>query len=159
MHAKIIQPMSEKLTKMIPKPVQNRSWRGSGGHLGATLETRCFQDLIFDDFGSNLEPVWAHFGHHVFHVFLKWLFDGLLASIWAPKTPPKWDPKGGQNQNLNFIDFALICNTWATFEGPENHHFLLLFWNPILGWLLEPIFIIVALFWGPFWFQFGAQNR
>ena len=48
--------MLEKLTKMVPKPLQNRSWRGSGGHLGATLEIRCFQDFIFDDFGSILGP-------------------------------------------------------------------------------------------------------
>ena len=49
--------------------------------MGATFETRCLQDLIFDDVGSilgpPLGPVWAHFEHHVFDDFLKWLFDGL----------------------------------------------------------------------------------
>ena len=36
---------SEKIKKgpkMIPKPLQNQSWRGSGGDLGTTLEARCF---------------------------------------------------------------------------------------------------------------------
>ena len=47
----------------------------------------------------------------------------LLASVWAPKTPPKWVPKGVQNRTLKNIDFAAIYNTWATFEGHENHHF------------------------------------
>ena len=100
MHANITKTMLEKLTKMVPKPLQNRSWRGSGGHLGATLETRCFQDLIFDDFGSilgpPLGPVWGHFGHHFFDVFLKWLFDGLglhLGSQNTSKMRPKRVPK------------------------------------------------------------------
>ena len=60
MHAKITKRMSEKLTNMVPKWSQNLSkidpgW-GSGGHLGATLETRCFQDFIFSDIGSMLGP-------------------------------------------------------------------------------------------------------
>ena len=144
---------------MVPKPLQNRSWRGSGGHLGATLETRCFQDLIFDDFGSilgpPLGPVWGHFGHHFFMFF----WDGFLmalASIWAPKTPPKWDPKGGQNQNMKFIDFACIYYTLATFRGAENDNFSMFFWNPLLGCFLESILVILAHFWGPFWRPFWS---
>ena len=112
---------------MVPTPLQNRSWRGSGGLLGATLEARCFQDLTFDDFGSNLGPpfgtslgsFWASF-------LLMFFWSGFLmalAFIWAPKTPPKWDPKGDPNQNLKIIDFATIYYTWATFEGHENHIF------------------------------------
>ena len=162
MRVRNIKHMSEKLTNMIPKWSQNLSKidPGSGGHLGSTLETRCFQDLIFDDFdsilGPPLGPVWGHFGHHFFKMFFWDGFLMALASIWAPKTPPKWDPKGGQNQKLKFIDFACIYNTWATFEGAENHHFLILFWNSFLGWLLEPILMILAHFWGPFWRQFWS---
>ena len=136
---------------MITKPLQNRSWRGSGGHLGATLETRCFQELIFDDFGSilgpPLGPVWAHVAHHSLNVFWSG-FLMALASIWAPKTPPKWDP------NLEIIDFTLIYHTLATFKGAENHHFLMFFLNTMLGWLLEPILVILVHFWGPFWRPF-----
>ena len=74
MHAKIIKRMLEKHSRKWsqngPKPLQNGAWRGSGRHLGATRETRCSQDLIFDDFGSilgpPLGPVWAHFEHHFF---------------------------------------------------------------------------------------------
>ena len=148
---------TEKCPNMVPKPLQNWSWRGCGGHLGATLETRCFQDLTFDDFGSNLGPPlgpsWTNVGHHFFMFFWSG-FLMALASIRAPKTPPKWDPKGGQNQNLEIIDFVAIYNTLATFRGAENGLFLMLFWNPVLGWFLEPILVILAHFWGPFWRPF-----
>ena len=38
--------------------------------------------------GAPLGPVWAHFRHHFFDVFLNG-FLMALASIWGPKTPPK----------------------------------------------------------------------
>ena len=98
-HQQKCQKTDENGPKMVPKPLQNRAWRGSGGHLGATLETRCFQDFIFDDLGSilgpPLAPVWAHFGHHVFDVFSRWLFDGLglhLGSQNTSKIRPKRGP-------------------------------------------------------------------
>ena len=99
-HPKYIRKIDENRPTMVPKPLQNRSWRGSGGHLGATLETRCFQDLVVDDFGSilgpPLGPVWAQFGHHVFDVFLKCLLDGLglhLGSQNVSKMRTKRVPK------------------------------------------------------------------
>ena len=154
---KYVRKTDEHGPKMVPKPLQNRSWRGSGGLLRATLEIRCFQDLIFNDFGSilgpPLGPFWGHFGHH----FLMFFWSGFLmalASIWAPKTPPKWDPRGGQNQNMKIIDFAVIYYTLTTFRGAENVHFLMFFWNTVLGWFLEPILMILAHFWDPFWRAF-----
>ena len=124
---------------MVPKPLQNRSWRGSGGLLGATLETRCFQDLIFDDFGSilgpPLGPFWDHFGHHFFDVFLKWLFDGFGLHLGSQNTSKMRAKRGSKSKH-------------------ENHHFSMIFWNPALGWFLEPIFVILAHFWGPFWRPF-----
>ena len=146
---------------MVPKPLQNRSWRGSGRHLGANLETRCFQDIMFDDFGSilgpPLGPFWAHVGYHFFDVFWSALLKA-LASICTPKTPPKWDPKGGRNPNMKIIDFASIYYTLATFRGAENDHFLMffrtLFWEGFQVW--EHILVIFAHFWGPFWRQFWS---
>ncbi len=107
-HKHDVRKTDENGPKMVPKPLQNRSWRVSGSHLGATLETRCFQDLIFDDFGSilgpPLGPVWGHFGHHFFDVFLKWLFDGLGLHLGSQNTS-KMRPKRGSKSK------------------PENHRF------------------------------------
>ena len=47
-HQTYVRKPDEHGPKIVPKPLQNRSWRGSGDLLGATLEARCFQDLIFD---------------------------------------------------------------------------------------------------------------
>ena len=174
MRAKITNHISETTDengpKMVLKWFQNRSWRGSGGHLGATLETRCFQNLIFDDFGSMLGPplgpVWVHFGHHVFFIFFWGGFLMALTSIWAPKTFPKWDPTVGQNPNLKIIDFDCIYYTLATFKGAENHNCLMLFgtrfWegfgNPFctfwitFGIPLDTIFVIVGV---PFLHRFA----
>ena len=63
-HQKNVRKIVENGSKMVPNPLQNRSWRGSGGHLGATLETRCSQDFILYDFSSILGPPlgWDRFG-------------------------------------------------------------------------------------------------
>ena len=117
---------------MGPKTSPKSILEGSGGLLGANLETRCFQDIIFDDFGSilgpPLGPVWGHFEQHKGYMY--------------------------QNQDMKIIDFATIYYTLATFEGAEHGIFLLFFWSPLLGWLLEPILLILAHFWGPFWRPF-----
>ena len=124
MHAKITKHMSEKLTKMVPKPLQNRSWRGSGGHLGASLETRCFQDLIFDDFSSILGPpsgpVWAHFGHIFFDVFLRWRFDGLGLHLGSQNTS-KMRPKRGPKPKAGIPWFCLyllhLSHIWGCWKS------------------------------------------
>ena len=128
---------------MVPKPLQNRSWRGSGGLLGATLETRCFQDLTFDDFGSilgpPLEPLWAHFGHNFFSVFLRWLFDGFGIHLGSQNTS-KMRPKRGSKSK------------------PENHRFwyYLVHFCHIHGVLKIISFCCFfgTLFWDAFWSPF-----
>ena len=143
---------------MVPKwshNLQNRSWRGSGGHLRATLETRCFQDLIFDEFcsilGPPLGPVWAHFGHH----FLMFFWNGFLmalASIWAPKTPPKWDPKGCQRHILSKSENRALAAARARSRGVwgcwKSTFFRCFFGTPFWDGFGSP-------FWW-FWLTFGV---
>ena len=106
--------------KMVLKPLQNRSWRGSGSLLGATLETRCFQDLIFDDFGSilgpPLGPVWGHFGHHFFDVFLKWLFDGFGLHLGSQNTS-KMRPKRGSKPKPENVWFCFYLLHFDHIQG------------------------------------------
>ena len=153
----------EQLTKMVPKLSQNLSKIDPGGALKATWEPSLKQGASKASFLMTLtpfwDPLWDQFGVILGIIFLMFFWDGFLmalASIWAPKTPPKWDPKGGQNRKLKFIDFAYIYYTWATFRGAENDHFLILVGNSFLGWLLEPILMILSHFWGLFWRPFWS---
>ena len=157
MHAKIIKYMLEKLTRMVPKWSQNLSKIDPGGGLEATWEPPLKQGASKTSFLMILapfwDPLWDQFGLILGIIFLMFFWSGFLmalASIWAPKTPPKWDPRGGQNQKLKFIDFDSI------FRGAENDHFSKLVWSSFLGWLLELIFMILAHFWGPFWRPFWS---
>ena len=104
--------MLEKLTKMVPKWSQNLSKIDPGGALEslleATLETRCFQDLIFDNFGSilgpPLGPFWGHFEHRFFDVFLKGLFDGFGLHLGSQNTSEMRPKRGSKSrrENLRF---------------------------------------------------------
>ena len=59
----ISDPKSNKNeAKIVPKPYQNRCWRGSGGHLGALLDKRLPQNIILNDFGTLLGPLWRPTG-------------------------------------------------------------------------------------------------
>ena len=156
-HQTYVRKTDDNCPKMVPKPLQNRSWRGSGSLLGATLETRCFQDLIFDDFDSILEPplgpVWAHFGYNVFDVFLKWLFDGLGLHL-ASQNTSKMRPKRGPKPRPENHRFWCHLPHFGHIQGAENHIFFMFFGTLFLGRLLDPMLVISALFWGPFWRQF-----
>ena len=142
-HQKYVRKTDENGPKMVPKPLQNRSWRGSGGHLGATLETRCFQDLISDDLGSilglPLGPVWAHFGYHFFDVFLKWLFDGLGLHLGSQKTSKMSPKKGSQAKPINSSILLLFTTLWP--------HSVVL--KMVIFW-----YFLGALFWKHFWTSF-----
>ena len=144
---------------MVPKPLQNRSWRGSGGLLGATLEARCFQDLIFDDFGSilghPLGPVWAHFGHHFFDVFLKWLFDGLGLHLGSQSTS-KMRPKRGSKSKHEKSSILLLFTTLWRHSGVLNMvSFSCFFGTPFWDGFWIPFWWFWLTFGVPFGYHFG----
>ena len=161
MLAKNIKTMSDnwrKWSQMGPKTSPKSILEGG---LEATWEPPLKQGAsktsLFTILAPFWNPFWDQFGLMLGIMFLMFFWSGFLmalASIWAPKTPPKWDPKGCQNQNLNFIDFACIYNTWATFEGAENRHFSVLFWNTILegplGANFDDFDSHLGSLWGPF---------
>ena len=121
---------------MVPKPLQNRSWRGSGGLLGATLETRCFQDFIFDDFDSILRPplgpVWGHFAHNFFDVFLRWFFDGLSLHLGSQNTS-KMRPKRGPKPKAKIHWFCLYLLHLSHIQGCWKWSFFDTFWELFFG--------------------------
>ena len=144
MHTNIIKNMLQKLTKMVPKWFQNLSKIDPGGALEAAWEPPLKQDLIFDNFGSilgpPLGPVWGHFGHHVFYVFLKWLFDGLGLHLGSQNTS-KMRPKRGSNQSMKIID----CVCLFTILWPRSGVLKIIIVRCFFGTLFWDGF------WSPFW--------
>ena len=155
--------------KMVPKPFQNRSWRGSGGHLGATLEARCFQDIIFNDFDS-------HFGTSLGSFWVSFLLCFFEVAFWWPWRPfglPKHlqneTQKGAKDTSYQKVEIELSLQPELDPEGcggAENHHFFDVFLEPcferaleahfddfgsLLGSLLETILVT---FWVPFLHRF-----
>ena len=110
-HQTYVRKAHKHCPKIVPKPLQNRSWRGSGGHLGTTLEGRCFQDLMFDFFvsilGSPLGPVWDHFGHH-FLMFFEMAFWWPCPPFGLPKHLQNETQKGAKTKSWNSLILCVI---------------------------------------------------
>ena len=148
---------------MVPKPIQKQSWMGVWRPLWSHPWNKVLPRLHFwwfwlhfgTPFGTSLCSCRAFF----LYMFFWSGFLMALASIWAPKTLPKWYPKGGQNQKLKFIDFASIYYTLATFRGPNNHQFWT-FFGTLFKMPFRNLFLIdFAPFWGPSWDPLGTQKR
>ena len=75
------------------------------------------------------DPLWDQFGFILTICFV--CFCNGLASIWAPKRPPKWDPKGRPKAP----SLGPISKNWW-FSGFD--------FDPLLGLILE-------VFWEPKW--------
>ena len=123
---------------MIPKPFQNRFWRGSGGHLGATLGTRCFQDFIFDDFGSILgNPLGPPFLilSIMFLMFFGsgFCFFGGLGLHFGSQNASKMRPKRGLKPKHEIHRSVYIYYTLATFRAAKNDNLVNVFF-PTLIW-------------------------
>ena len=99
-HQTYVRTTDEHGPKMVPKPLQNRSWRG----LEASWEPPLKQDASKTSFLTILapfwDPLWDQFGFILgimfLMFFLKWPFDGLglhLGSQSITKMRPKRDPK------------------------------------------------------------------
>ena len=87
---------------MLPKGLQNRCWRGHGGHLGALADKGLIQDVIFDDLGSLLGPLWDHFWgsflEYLFGDFLKWSLGPVFDRFGTPKHLQKETQKGAETE-------------------------------------------------------------
>ena len=68
---KYVRKTDENGPQMVPNLSKIDPGWGSGGHLGATLEARRFQDIMFDDFGSTVGP---HLGTSVGSFLASFLF-------------------------------------------------------------------------------------
>ena len=67
----------------------------------------------------------------------------LLASIWPPKTPPKWDPKGLQHRTSKMTIFSTLeCGSCIVNNSKIN----------------EIQVLVLAPFWVSFWRCFGSSN-
>ena len=161
---KSLKICQQKLTKMVPKwvpkPFQNWSCRGSGGHLGATIKARCFQDLTFDDFGANLGPplgpVWAHFRHHVFVVFLT--FWWLWPPFGLPKHIQNETQKGAKDTSYQKTKIELSQQPELNPEGcggPENHNLFNVFLEPHFGMAFGTHFNDFVSLWVSFGLHVG----
>lgn len=159
MLAKITKHMSEKLTKMVPKWSQNLSKIDPGGGLEATWEPPLKQGASKTSFLMILapfwDPLWDQFGLILGIIFLMFFWSGFLmalASIWAPKTPPKWDPKGCQRHILSKSENRALAAARARSRGVwgcwKSSFFRCFFGTPFWDGFWSP-------FWW-FWLTFGV---
>ena len=90
--------LTQKHSKMVPKSsqkeLQNRCWRGSGGHLGALLDKRLPQNIILNDFGTPLAPNRRPTGPKRAP---RWSQDGQLGA----KKEPRWPPDSQRCANIS----------------------------------------------------------
>ena len=155
--------MLQKLTKMVPKWSQNLSKIDPRGPLEASWEPplkqgaskTSFLMILAPFFGPVLGPFWDHFGYTFFDAFLKCLFEGFGLHLGSQNTS-KMRPKRGSKSKHENRRCCYLLYTLATFRGAENAHVSVLFWSPLLGWLLDTILEIWAHFWGPFWRPFWS---
>ena len=129
------------------------------------FDVKCWS--IFDRFWA---PFWTPKGpqnrsniDHFFVIILRdfWepLFDALglhLASQNTSKMRPKRVPK---THLIKKWKSSSRCSQSSIQRGVGVLKIIILsmfFWNPLLRWLLEPILVILAHFWGPFWRPFWS---
>ena len=167
MHAKIVENMSEKLTKMVPKWSQHLSKIHPGGALEATWEPPSKQGASKTSFLTILapfwDPLWNHFGFIWGIIFLIFLsaFLKALASIWIPKHLQNETWEGVKTKSWNCLILFLFITLWphsgvlkiVTFDAflepsfgmPVGGHFG--DFGSLLGSLLETILVTC---WVPF---------
>ena len=115
----ISDPKSNKNgAKIVPKPHQNRCWRGSGGHLGALLDKRLPQNIIVDDFGTpfgtplapNRRPTGPKRAPRRSQ-------DGQLGA----KKEPRWPPDSQRCANIS-QDTPTQIKICVYVEKPQKHY-------------------------------------
>ena len=103
-HQKYLRKTDENDPKWVPKPLQNRSWRGLEASWGPSLKQGASKTSFLMILAPFWDPLWDQFEVILGIMFLMFFWSGFLmalASIWPPKTPPKWDLKGCQRHILS----------------------------------------------------------
>ena len=135
---------------MFPKPLQNRSWSGSGGHLGAIFETRCFQDLFLMILTPCWDPLWDQLGliwGTMFLIFFKWLFDGLGLHLGSQNTS-KIRPKRESKPKAEIHWFCFYLLHFGHIQGCWKRYFFDVCLEPCFDRALGAHFDDLVSFWG-----------
>ena len=154
---------------MVPKRLQNWSWRGSDRPLGSFPWNKVLPRPNFwwcwihlgSPFGPSLTSCWVSF----LHVFSKWLFDGLGLYLGSQNTSIM-RPKRGSKPKVEIHRFCSYLLYFGHIQGCWKWQFLVLFSQPCFGMVFGAHFrdfgsllgslldTILVTFWIPFlhWF-------
>ena len=137
------QKSFKNYSKMPPKGLQNRCWRAHGSHLGAFVDERLIQDVIFDNFGSLLGALWDHFGGLFWNICLVSFWGGLwdlfLIDL-GPQNASKKRPKRESKQKPENHRFCCYLLHLSHSQGSKKWSMLMLFGDPFLGVIFGPDF-------------------
>ena len=119
--------------KNSPKSILEGLWRPLGNHPWSKVFPRPHFWRFWLHFEPPFEPVWVHFGHHFFDVFLKWLFDGLGLHLGSQNTSKMRSKRGSKPRPENHR-FCNYLQHLSHIQGSWKSSFFDVFLEPCFGW-------------------------